>query len=92
MLCTGAGGILQYRDRYPHDGHLRLWSGLVLYRQGRHALAAGEFAAAIRQGRDHPRVHCYLATAVGARAQRGLGVPHCASREVADRVEEVLAG
>lgn len=62
VLWTG-GGIAEYRDRYPDDPHLRLWSGLLLHRNGRPALAAGELAAAVRLGLDGPRVAAYLAAA-----------------------------
>jgi glycosyltransferase involved in cell wall biosynthesis/lysophospholipase L1-like esterase len=68
VLCTGAGGILAYRDHYPDDGWLRAWAGLVLHRQGRRALATGELAAAVRLGCDEARVRRYLArAALGAR-------------------------
>jgi glycosyltransferase involved in cell wall biosynthesis len=68
VLCSGGGGILFYRDHYPDDGWLRMWAGLVLQRQGRAALAAGEFAAAIERGCGGPRVRRYLARAMlGAR-------------------------
>src|SRR4051812_37454396 len=50
VLCSSDGGILSYRDFYPDDPYLRLWSGLVLHQWGRPAMAAGEFAAAIRLG------------------------------------------
>jgi hypothetical protein len=65
VLCTADGGILDYRDAYPGDPHLRLWSGLIMYTQGRRALAAGEFAAAIRLGLDRPRLRSYLSIAAG---------------------------
>jgi glycosyltransferase involved in cell wall biosynthesis len=66
VLCTGDGGILDYRDAYPDDPHLRLWAGLIIYRQSRPAVAAGEFAAAIRLGLDHWRPHWYLGAAARA--------------------------
>jgi hypothetical protein len=65
VVCNSDGGILSYRDFYPDDPHLRLWSGLVLRQQGRAAIAAGEFAAAIRLGLDEPRVGRYLGALVG---------------------------
>jgi glycosyltransferase involved in cell wall biosynthesis len=72
VLCTGGGGILAYRDYYPEDGWLRLWTGLVLHRQGRRAIAAGEFAAAIQRGCGQPRVRRYLSRAtLGARLRSG---------------------
>jgi hypothetical protein len=77
VLYTASGGILFYRDFYPNDPYLRLWSGLVLGQQGRTAVAAGEFAAAIRFGLDDARVKRYLAAAAaeagaGEVAQRAL--------------------
>ena len=59
-LVTGDGGILDYRRRHPDDPHLRFWSGLVLGRAGRPALAAGELSAAIRLGLDRGRVRPHL--------------------------------
>jgi glycosyltransferase involved in cell wall biosynthesis len=72
VVATGGGGVLYYRDRYPHDPHLRLWSGLVLHGQGRPGLAAGEFAAAIRLGLDHWRVSWYLALAAEAAGETAV--------------------
>lgn len=68
VLCTGDGGILDYRDRHPEDPHLRLWAGLALRGQGRHALAAGELAAAQRLGLGHARVERRLSAARRAAA------------------------
>jgi glycosyltransferase involved in cell wall biosynthesis len=70
VLCTANGGIFNYRDFYPDDPYLRLWSGLVLRRQGRVAVAAGEFAAAIRLGLDDLRTTRYL-TAAAREARAG---------------------
>jgi lysophospholipase L1-like esterase len=64
VLCSGGGGILFYRDHYPEDGWLRLWTGLALHRQGRHAIAAGELAAAGERGVEEPRASRYLARAL----------------------------
>jgi glycosyltransferase involved in cell wall biosynthesis len=66
VLRTGDGGILNYRDAYPEDPHLRLWSGLVMSDAGRPVIAAGEFAAAMRLGLDDRRVRDYLRIASGA--------------------------
>jgi hypothetical protein len=70
VLCTANGGIFNYRDFYPDDPYLRLWSGLVLRHQGRAAMAAGEFAAAIRLGLDDSRARSYL---VAAAREAGVG-------------------
>ena len=50
------GGVLDYRRRHPGDAHLRLWAGILLAARGRRALAAGEFAGALRAGCDPRRV------------------------------------
>jgi glycosyltransferase involved in cell wall biosynthesis len=63
LASPDAGGVLHYRRRYPDDAHLRHWSGLVLLGQGRSALAAGEFKAAMDLGFDHGRASIYLARA-----------------------------
>ncbi len=76
MANPGGGGVLHYRRRYGDDPWLRLWSGLILERQGRPALAAGEFSAVLRLGLEHWRVHAYL-----ARAARALGQIQLAERE-----------
>ncbi|MHC5828877.1 MAG: tetratricopeptide repeat protein, partial [Nostoc sp.] len=60
LLSGGEGGIINYRNSYPNDGYLRLWSGLVLQKQGKHSTALGEFVAAIELGIEHWRVHWYL--------------------------------
>jgi hypothetical protein len=70
LRSADAGGVLHYRRRYPDDAVLRLWAGLVLARQGRHALAAGEFVGAHRLGLDESRVADYL-----HREGRALGRP-----------------
>jgi glycosyltransferase involved in cell wall biosynthesis len=63
MVDAGGGGILRYRRAEPDDGHVRLWSGLVLMRAGRFALAAAEFTAARARGLEEWRVGWYLAQA-----------------------------
>jgi glycosyltransferase involved in cell wall biosynthesis len=70
LRSADAGGVLHYRRRYPDDAFLRLWAGLVLARQGRHALAAGEFVGARRLGLEEARVARYL-----DREGRALGRP-----------------
>ncbi|MDF5738740.1 MULTISPECIES: glycosyltransferase family 4 protein [unclassified Nostoc] len=61
LLSGGEGGIINYRNSYPNDGYLRLWSGLVLQKQGKHSTALEEFVAAIELGIEHWRVYWYLA-------------------------------
>ncbi len=60
LLATGEGGIMQYRNAYPDDAHLRFWCGLVLLRQQRYALAIRELMAAVDLGLDPGRVSLYL--------------------------------
>ena len=66
LSSAGAGGILQYRNAYLEEAHLRLWAGLVLEAQGRPALAVAEFNAAARLGLRHWRVAWYRARAAEA--------------------------
>jgi glycosyltransferase involved in cell wall biosynthesis len=61
LLTRGEGGLSQYRDYYPNDGYLRLWSGLVWHRYGEQAEAISEFTAALNLGCNHWRVSWYLA-------------------------------
>lgn len=60
-LAQGEGGVIHYRNTYPEDGYLRLWSGLVLQYQEKHSEALFEFSAAIDLGCNHWRVWWYLA-------------------------------
>ncbi|MDE5073206.1 MAG: glycosyltransferase, partial [Trichodesmium sp. St5_bin8] len=63
VLCNKhGGGIFNYRDYYSQDGYLRLWSGLVLQKQGQHHQAISEFTSAINLGCNNWRVGFYLAT------------------------------
>ncbi len=50
VLARGEGGIIHYRNTYPEDPHLRLWSGLVAQHAGNTEMAAAEFAAAAELG------------------------------------------
>ncbi len=68
LWSADSGGILHYRRHYPRDPYLRLWSGLVLAAQRRHALAAGEFAGAITGGLDRSRCAHHLAASTRAGA------------------------
>lgn len=52
VLVAGEGGIFHYRNFYPSDGYLRLWSGLVLAQRGQKEKAEAEFQAAIELGCD----------------------------------------
>ncbi len=62
VLCNrDGGGIFNYRNYYSKDGYLRLWSGLVLQKQGQHHQAISEFTAGINLGCNHWRIWFYLA-------------------------------
>lgn len=49
-LAHGEGGVVQYRNAYPQDPHLRLWSGLIALAAGHDALARTEFNDALQLG------------------------------------------
>ncbi len=74
LVNAGGGGILHYRASFPDDPWLRLWSGLVLERQGRSAVAVAEYRRAIELGCAHWRVQAYL-----CRAARRLPSPSIAA-------------
>ncbi len=51
------GGIFQYRNSYPTDPYLRLWTGLILQHQGRVEQAQKEFQNAIDLGLDNSLIN-----------------------------------
>lgn len=53
-------GLEQYRNHYPQDPHLRLWTGLVLAAAGEHAAARAQLASAAELGLPPERVARYL--------------------------------
>lgn len=61
LRSAGAGGILHYRNYYPNDPYLRLWSGLVHQHQGQHQIAINEFSDATKLGFTHWRILWYIA-------------------------------
>lgn len=66
LASADAGGVLHYRRAFPSDVALRFWSGLVLFGQGRFALAAGEFKAALDAGFAPERSRTHLCEAIAA--------------------------
>lgn len=60
LLAKGEGGINQYRNCYPEDPYLRLWSGLVLQNMGKHQQAIQEFREAAKLGLNHWRISWYM--------------------------------
>lgn len=61
LLVGGEGGINQYRNYYPADPYLRLWSGLCLQKNGHHQKAIHEFKAGIQPGATEWRCYWYIA-------------------------------
>ncbi len=75
LTSASAGGVLHYRRRCAEDGHLRLWSALVLEAGEKHVLAIAELRRALQLGCDTPRVRGYLARAaeaIGAKEAAGI--------------------
>ena len=66
LASPASGGVLHYRFNYPSDVYLRFWSGLILHRQGRTALAALEFHRALAGGIDLARIQPYHSTTTKA--------------------------
>jgi hypothetical protein len=56
--------VLQYRIYYPNDLYLKVWAGIMFSQSGRHALAAAEFNACLKNGLNSPRIYRYFYTAV----------------------------
>jgi glycosyltransferase involved in cell wall biosynthesis len=56
VLARSDGGLIHYRNMFPDDGFLRLWSGLVAAHAGDEAMAAREFDAAGQLGVPLERV------------------------------------
>lgn len=70
LVGPASGGVLHYRASAPDDPYLRYWSGLCFLGQGRPALAAAEFQAAVAlgfpDGRAASRLSDILIGQVGA--------------------------
>lgn len=50
VLARGEGGIIHYRNTYPDDAHLRLWSGLVARHRGGPDAGRDDLDAAVAGG------------------------------------------
>ena len=50
VLARGEGGIIHYRNTYPDDAHLRLWSGLVARHRGGPGAGQVDLDAAVAGG------------------------------------------
>lgn len=55
LLLHSEGGIIHYRNHWPADAHLRLWTGLALAHRGETERAAQELQAAAALGVTRPR-------------------------------------
>ena len=60
LLTGGEGGIFQYRNFYPEDPYLRLWSGLLLLEQQKYSKALREFQTVVSLGLEQWRVEPYI--------------------------------
>lgn len=56
ILSRSEGGVLHYRNTFPEDGFLRVWSGLIAANGGDTATATAEFDAALALGVPPERV------------------------------------
>lgn len=74
LSSVASGGILNYRKNFPDDGYLAFWSGLVLARKNRPALALAEFIRARRNGVDHWRIDWHLARTAAESGAGKLGL------------------
>jgi hypothetical protein len=71
VLARSEGGIIHYRNTFPDDGFLRLWSGLVAAKDGDNALATSEFDAAAELGVPLERIAGAIAVLPGYRREPG---------------------
>lgn len=67
VLARSEGGVMHYRNEFPDDGFLRLWSGLITANAGDNATAAVEFDAAVALGVNPRRVADAMAIVPGFR-------------------------
>jgi glycosyltransferase involved in cell wall biosynthesis/Tfp pilus assembly protein PilF len=80
LRSTFSGGVLNYRQVFPNDGFLQLWSGLILRDENQLPAAIGAFGTALDHGCRHWRVVWYIAetaarhgdTALALRAARAV--------------------
>ncbi|MEQ8223325.1 MAG: glycosyltransferase, partial [Candidatus Eremiobacterota bacterium] len=61
LLQSGPGGILDCRNRYQEDPYLKLWTALVLQKNGNYSRAITELLEAINFIPDNFRIAWYLA-------------------------------
>ncbi len=56
VVARGEGGVIHYRNAYPGDPHLRLWSGLIARHRGGPDAGQEDISAALDGGIDAWRV------------------------------------
>ena len=71
VLAHGEGGIVHYRNSFPDDGTLRLWSGLVAVSGGDSATARDEFDAAAALGVPAERIERAVGSVTDGSGLRG---------------------
>ncbi len=74
VLRGGEGGVIHYRNHYPADPHLRLWSGLILEAQRKPAQALAEYQAAAALGLTDGRAEAYGARVAAQCTLHGTGM------------------
>ncbi len=71
VLARSEGGIIHYRNTFPEDGFLRLWSGLVAAQAGGDVTATSEFDAALQLGVPPERITEACGVVPGYRRESG---------------------
>lgn len=61
LQSAGGGGIVHYRNYYPSDPYLRLWTGLIYQNNDNYSQAIPEFIVALNNIPDNFRIAWYLA-------------------------------
>jgi len=65
VLARGEGGVVHYRNTYPGDAHLRLWSGLIACHRGCPDAGHDDLRAALDGGIEPWRIAPFEAAASG---------------------------
>lgn len=72
LLIKGEGGLNQFRNYYPEDAYLRLWSGISALGKDKIELAEKEFKTAVDLGLPNWRGEWYLARLEWRRGNKKL--------------------
>jgi hypothetical protein len=79
VLANSEGGVIHYRNSYPNDGFLRLWSGLIAAHGGDTDKATREFDAAAQLTVPRERILAAIGVVPGFRCMLAspntLGMP-----------------